>query len=202
MILGISYYNIYSWVYFRYTWIFPLYLKSQVSKTFMIFLKMLETQFETKVKCIQPDCGTKFKPLASFLDSARILYRFSCPYIHEQNGFTKRKHRQIAEVGLSLLFLAQMPQKYWYEAFLTSTFIINTLPIRALKIRPHMKCSFMRNLTIPVLKSLGALVIHILVHIIIINLIQCLFNVHLFTVQYPKVLNVWQRIEKILLQEM
>jgi hypothetical protein len=56
----------------------------------------------------------------------------SCPHVHQQNGSTKRKHRQIIDVGLSLLAYAIMPLKYWDEAFLTAVYLINRLPSRVI----------------------------------------------------------------------
>jgi hypothetical protein len=71
----------------------------------------------------------------------------SFPHAHQQNGSAERKHRHIVEVGLSLLAHASMPLKFWDEAFLTATFLINLLPSkvihnetpveRLLKVKPN-----------------------------------------------------------------
>jgi histone deacetylase 1/2 len=52
----------------------------------------------------------------------------SCPHAHHQNILAKRKHRHIVDVGLALLANASMPVKFWDEAFLTATYLINILP--------------------------------------------------------------------------
>jgi hypothetical protein len=52
----------------------------------------------------------------------------SCLHAHQQNGAVERKHCHIVEVGLALLSHASMPLKYWDEAFLTTTYLINRLP--------------------------------------------------------------------------
>jgi hypothetical protein len=52
----------------------------------------------------------------------------SCPHTNQQNGSTERKHRHIVEIGLSLLAHASMPGKFWDEAFLAATYLINRLP--------------------------------------------------------------------------
>jgi histone deacetylase 1/2 len=57
-----------------------------------------------------------------------IAHRVSCPHAHQQNGSAERKHRHIVEVGLSLLANSFMPLKFWDEAFLTATRLINLLP--------------------------------------------------------------------------
>ena len=56
----------------------------------------------------------------------------SCPHAHQQNGSAERKHRHIVDVGLSLLAHAYMPLKYWDEAFITTTYLINCLPSKVI----------------------------------------------------------------------
>jgi hypothetical protein len=47
------------------------------------------------------------------------------PHAHQQNGMAERKHQHIVEVGLALLANASMPLKYWDQAFLTATHLMN-----------------------------------------------------------------------------
>src|SRR3954463_8199439 len=61
-----------------------------------------------------------------------ITHHVSCPHAHQQNGSAERKHRHIVEVGLSLLAHASMPLKYWDEAFIAATYLINHLPTKVL----------------------------------------------------------------------
>jgi hypothetical protein len=56
----------------------------------------------------------------------------SCPHAHQQNGAAERKHRHIVEVGLSFLAQAHMSLKYWDEAFLAATFLINRTPSKVI----------------------------------------------------------------------
>ena len=50
----------------------------------------------------------------------------------KKNGSAERKRRHIDEVGLALLANAHMPLKFWDEAFLTATFLINLLLTKVL----------------------------------------------------------------------
>lgn len=68
------------------------------------------------------------KGLAPFFTKIGISHHVSCPHAHQQNGAAERKHRHIVEVGLALLSCASMPLKFWDEAFLTATYLINRLP--------------------------------------------------------------------------
>ena len=61
------------------------------------------------------------------------MYHVSCLHAHQQNGSAERKHRHIVEVGLALLAAASMPLKFWDEAFLTATYLINIRPSKVIK---------------------------------------------------------------------
>jgi hypothetical protein len=54
------------------------------------------------------------------------------PSCSSKNGSAERKHHHIVEVGLALLANASMPFKFWDEAFLTATFLINLLPSKVI----------------------------------------------------------------------
>jgi hypothetical protein len=56
----------------------------------------------------------------------------SCPHTHQQNSAVERKHRHIVKMGLALLAHASMPLKYWDDALLTTTYIINRTPKKLL----------------------------------------------------------------------
>lgn len=56
-----------------------------------------------KLKTLQTDGGGEFQELKLYLFQQRILQRLACPYASAQNGLVERKHRQIVEVGLSML---------------------------------------------------------------------------------------------------
>jgi histone deacetylase 1/2 len=76
--------------------------------------------------------GGEYEKLNGFFQKVGITHHVSCPHAHQQNGSAERKHRHIVEVGLSLLANVSMPLKFWDEAFLTATFLINLLPSKVL----------------------------------------------------------------------
>jgi hypothetical protein len=81
---------------------------------------------------VQFDWGGEYEKLNSFFKQIGIEHHVSCPYAHQQNGSVERKHRHIIEVGLALLANASMPLKFWDEAFLTATYLINMLPSKVI----------------------------------------------------------------------
>jgi histone deacetylase 1/2 len=54
------------------------------------------------------------------------------PHAHQQNGAAEHKHRHTVEVGLALLSHASMPLKFWGEAFITATYLINRIPSKVI----------------------------------------------------------------------
>jgi hypothetical protein len=81
---------------------------------------------------MQTDWGGEYEKLNGFFQKVGITHHVSCPHAHQRNGSAERKHRHIVEVGLALLANASMPLKFWDEAFLTATFLINIIPSKVL----------------------------------------------------------------------
>jgi hypothetical protein len=51
----------------------------------------------------------------------------------------ERKHRHIVEVALDLLANASMPLKFWDEAFLTATHLIDLLPSKVINMETPLE---------------------------------------------------------------
>jgi histone deacetylase 1/2 len=81
---------------------------------------------------MQTDWGGEYGKLNHFFQKLGITHHVSCPHAHQQNGSAERKHRHIVEVGLALLANASMPLKFWDEAFLTATYLINLVPSKVI----------------------------------------------------------------------
>jgi len=130
---GASYYISFLDSYSKYTWIYLLNAKSQALAAFECFKLFYENQTGFKIKTIQTDNAKEFVVFNTFLLKHGIQHRFICPHTHEQNGAIERKHRHITDMGLSMLVVASLPVKFWAEAFITATHIINVLPSTVLK---------------------------------------------------------------------
>jgi histone deacetylase 1/2 len=116
----------------KFTWIYLLKHKSKVFQRFHEFQSLVERQFNRKILASQSDWGGEYEKLNSFFTKAGIVHLVSCPHAHQQNGAAERKHRHIVEVGLSLLAQSFMPLKYWDQAFLTATYLINRTPSKVI----------------------------------------------------------------------
>lgn len=116
----------------RYTWIFPIKLKFEVSKVFLHFKTLVENLIGHSIKTLQSNWGGENRSLEPILQSLGINFCHSCPYIHEQNGSAERKHRHITEMGLCLLAHASLLLSFWWNAFTTAVYLINCLSTPAL----------------------------------------------------------------------
>jgi histone deacetylase 1/2 len=106
--------------------------RSDVYQVFLNFQQLVERKFGTKIITMQTDWGGEYEKLHGFFQKVGITHHVSYPHAHQQNGSAERKHRHIAEVGLALLAHASMPLKFWDEAFLCATFLINMLPSKVI----------------------------------------------------------------------
>jgi len=148
---GFSYFLTCVDAYSRFSWIFPLKLKSHTLQTFANFKRMAELQYNSSIKSVQTDGGGEFHPFTKFLSQFGITHRLTCPHTHHQNGSVERKHRHIVETGLTLLAHAKLPLHFWDHAFLTATYLINRLPSPTLGNKSPF---FLLHLQFPDYKSL------------------------------------------------
>jgi histone deacetylase 1/2 len=122
-----------------------------------------------KIVSVQTHWGGEYERLNSFFKTIGISHLVSCPHAHQQNGAAERKHRHIVEVGLALLAHASMPLKFWDEAFLAATYLINRTSTKLLQYSTPLSVYSMRNLIIPLSVFLAVLAGRIFVLIILEN---------------------------------
>jgi transposase InsO family protein len=117
----------------KFTLIYLMHDRSEAQHIFLQFQSHVERLLDTRIKCVQSDWGGEYQKLhRQFFWSLGIVHHVSSPHTHQQNRSAERKHRHIVEIGLALLTHAAMPIKFWDEAFVTATYLINRLPTRVL----------------------------------------------------------------------
>jgi hypothetical protein len=126
----------------KFTWIYLLKYKSEVFQKFHEFQKLVERLFDKKIIVVQSDWGGEYEKLNTFNTKVGITHLVSCPHAHQQNGAAERKHRHIVEVGLSLLAHAHMPLRFWDEAFLIATYLINRTPSKIISFETPLERLF------------------------------------------------------------
>ncbi|PKU79142.1 Retrovirus-related Pol polyprotein from transposon TNT 1-94 [Dendrobium catenatum] len=127
---GFRYYLLIVDDFSRFTWLFPIMHKSDVTNTFVYFTTFIEKQTNFKIKTIRTDGGGEFvnNHFLSFTKNAGIRHQVSCPYTPEQNGTAERKHRHIITTTRALLHTASLPMSFWLDAAITATHLINRMP--------------------------------------------------------------------------
>lgn len=132
---GFRFYVIFVDDHSRFTWFYPLKTKAKFYETFIYFQRLVENQFNTKIKIFQCDGGTKFTNFhfKTHLENKSIQQQNFCPYMLEQNDRAERKHWHKTEVCLTLLFHSHVPSSLWVEVFSIARFIINWFPTSVLK---------------------------------------------------------------------
>lgn len=107
------------------------------------FLTYVERQFERKIKIVRSDNAYElgFGTLPTeFFSSQGIIHQTSCVATPQQNGVAKRKHRHLLEICRALMYQSHLQPRYWEEALLTATHIINILPSKVLNhLTPYEK---------------------------------------------------------------
>ncbi|KAG8488706.1 hypothetical protein CXB51_016682 [Gossypium anomalum] len=125
---GFSYYVSFVDMHSRYTWLYFLKAKSEVFKCFIHFYHMVKVQFGSSIRMLQSEGGGEYRALSGKLSRLGIQHRISCPHTSEQNGVAERKHRQVVDMGLTLLAQASIPLQFWSYAFAHAVHLSNRLP--------------------------------------------------------------------------
>ena len=109
----------------RFKWPYPLKRKSECLQCFLRLKKLVENQFERKMKVFQCDGGGEFSSndFINHLQESGIKLHVSCL------GTSEHKMRW----RLTMSFHANLPLSLWVEIFLTTVYLINRLPSSTLK---------------------------------------------------------------------
>ena len=69
----------------------------------MQFQAYVERQFNTQIKMVQSDWEGEYQHLFQHFKTIGIHHRVAYSHTHQQMGAIERRHRQVVEMGLSLL---------------------------------------------------------------------------------------------------
>jgi transposase InsO family protein len=121
--------------YTRYTWVFFLADKNDVSATFKLFVKGIHNEFKTTIKRVRSDNGSEFKntKIDELCDDFRIRHQFSAKYTSQSNDLIQRKNRTLIDIARSMLSEYNVSQSFWAEAINTACYYINRLYCHPLK---------------------------------------------------------------------
>ncbi|XP_073363569.1 uncharacterized protein [Aegilops tauschii subsp. strangulata] len=88
--------------------------------------------FGLPILALQTDSGKEFDNVAirNHLASHITIFRLSCPYTSEQNGRAERVIRTLNDCVRALLFHSYVPPRFWPDALVTASLLINIRPCR------------------------------------------------------------------------
>lgn len=116
----------------RFTWVFLLKHKSDVSTVIPCFFHMVNSQFNGKIKAFRTD-NAKELAFIDFFHQKGILHQFSCVDRPQQNSMVESKHKHLLNVARALYFQSRVPIQLWSECVSTATFLVNRTPSPWLK---------------------------------------------------------------------
>ncbi|KAK2354846.1 putative mitochondrial protein [Trifolium repens] len=125
----------------RVTWVYLLRQKSEVTSVFLHFFSMVKNQFGVSIKRVRSDNAKDYfnHGLNSFCQKEGIIHESSCVKTPQQNGIAERKNRHLLDQTRAILFQNKVPKKYWGEAVLTASYLINRLPSSVLASKTPME---------------------------------------------------------------
>jgi transposase InsO family protein len=142
--------------YSSYTWLCLLKHKSETRTKLISFIKLVETQYNAKIKTIRSDNGVEFL-MPDYFSSKGIFHQRSCVETPQQNGRVERKHQHLLNVACALLFHSHLPKKFWGYAVMHATYLINRIHTPFLKNKSPFELLFNKDLDLQHLKVFGSL---------------------------------------------
>ena len=109
---------------------FCLSAKSESEDCLKTYIKMVQAQFNKKVKFVRHDGAREFATgsLKAFYEDQGIEQQTTVPYAHQTNGTAERAIRTIVTIGRSMLHHANLDKCFWGEAAMAAIYIKNRLP--------------------------------------------------------------------------
>ncbi|WJZ86739.1 hypothetical protein VitviT2T_006171 [Vitis vinifera] len=101
--------------------------KDEVNLLFKKFHKVIETQYNVKVRVLRSDNGGEYQSsdLQKYLGGHGIIHQTTCSNTPQQNGVAERKNRHLLEVVRASLIAAKTPISYWGEVITSAAYLIN-----------------------------------------------------------------------------
>ncbi|RVX19268.1 Retrovirus-related Pol polyprotein from transposon RE1 [Vitis vinifera] len=112
------------------TWLCLMKTKDEENLLFQNFHKVIETQYNAKVRVLRSDNGGEYQSsdLQKYLEGYDIIHQTTCSNTPQQNGVAERKNQHLLEVVRGSLIAAKTPISYWGEAITSAAYLINRVP--------------------------------------------------------------------------
>jgi hypothetical protein len=132
---GCRYFITFTDDYSRRTWTYPLKDKASAFEVFQRFKSLVEKQSGCMIKCLRTDRGGEFTSdkFKDFCNEHGIKRQLTTAYTPQQNGVSERKNRTLMNMVRSMLAGRCVPKRFWPEAVVWATHVINRSPTLSVK---------------------------------------------------------------------
>ena len=116
----------------RYTWVYPIYAKSNPDRVLASFIQERWTQDHVVVQRFRTDNGGEYvnMTMVTLLNHYGIINYQTSPYSHEFDGSAERYNRTIITATRSMLIVLLLT--LWAEAITTAVSLRNRLSNRSI----------------------------------------------------------------------
>ncbi|XP_024081556.1 uncharacterized protein LOC106664782 [Cimex lectularius] len=143
--------------YSRYTMIYFLKSKDEVTQVFKEYCALVENEMNLQIKTLRSDNGMEYinRNMENFLREKGIKHQRTVRYTPQQNGLAERANRAIVDKARCLLQDAGLPKEYWAEAVSTAVYLNNRSPTKSLSNKTPYEAWYSRKPNLRFLKIFG-----------------------------------------------
>jgi hypothetical protein len=118
----------------RYMWVMILGSKGEAANAIRRVQVTAEAECGRKLRVLRTDNGGKFTvaEFASYCTDEGVQRHYFASYSPQQNGVVKRRNQTVVGMAQALLKQRGMSAIFWGEAVVTSVYILNCSPTKAL----------------------------------------------------------------------
>ena len=93
----------------------------------------VENQKEMNLKVFRTNRGCKYlsKQFQGLYEEKGVCRQLTTPSTPQQNGVAERRNHTLLEMVKSMMAYANLPISFWGDALLTTTYILNRVPSKA-----------------------------------------------------------------------
>jgi hypothetical protein len=140
-------------------WIVVLGSKREAADAIRRAQAAVEAECDCKLRVLRTDNGGEFTTaeFTSYCADEGVQCHYSTPYNQQQNGIVERRNQTVVEMARTLLKQREMSAVFWGEAVVTTVYILNRSPTKALNGRTSYEAWHGRKPTITHLQVFGCL---------------------------------------------
>lgn len=142
---------------FIYTYIIKR--KSEVYNCFREYAKLVQTKFNKRIGNLRCDNGGEYRSgeLIAYCRENGTFIDYTTPYTPQLNEKAERFNRSLVEKDRSMISDSRMPKKFWGEAILTATYILNRSPSASLDFITPAEIWFGKKASVENLRIFGTM---------------------------------------------